>query len=305
MNTPVFTLSPASFPTLLKEINPPPKLLYCKGNKELLNQTCISIVGTRKYTEYGEIMTTQIIQDLSVLDVVIVSGLAKGIDTIAHTQAIKNNLKTIAVLGSGIDYIYPIFNTKLAQQILDEGGLIISEYTDKTEPRDYHFPQRNRIISGLCVATIMIESSEKSGALITADYALKQGREIFTITGDVDRETSIGPLQLLQRGGAYPIKNGKEIIEILKLQPHLRLKYNKKHKYFPVALPAQKKQIPLKYNLNPIEQKIFSSLSKRQLNSLDRINQKTGLPIEKILQTLSILEIQDLISIKNGKYCIN
>src|SRR3989339_894698 len=154
MNTPVFTLSPASFPTLLKEINPVPKLLYCKGNKELLNETCISIVGTRKYTEYGEIMTTQIIQDLSVLDVVIVSGLAKGIDTIAHTQAIKNNLKTIAVLGSGINYIYPIFNTKLAQQILDEGGLIISEYPDKTEPRDYHFPQRNRIISGLCVATI-------------------------------------------------------------------------------------------------------------------------------------------------------
>ena len=165
-------------------------------------------------------MTQKIIEELAVLDIAIVSGMAIGIDTIAHKTALKLNIPTIAVLGSGLNNIYPKANLKLAQKIA-QNGLILSEYEPDAPPLNYNFPQRNRLISGLSVATIVVEAPEKSGALITARFALNQGREIFVVPGDADRVNSKGITKLMQKGAAYPVTCGQDIIESLKIQPHL------------------------------------------------------------------------------------
>lgn len=293
------------YPKLLREIYNPPETLFYKGKTELLNKVCVAIVGTRRNTDYGEFVTEKIVDDLAILDIVIVSGLAKGIDAIAHRAALKNNLPTIAVLGSGINNIYPKSNNYLAGEI-EENGLIISEYEDKTEPLDFQFPQRNRIISGLSIAVIVIEAPERSGSLITAKLALDQNREIFTIPGDIDRETSMGPLRLIQNCGAYPVSSGTEIIEILQKQPALfkkttiggmerRSQANSSHK--------PRIQIPKpKYSLTKEQDMIFSSLSKYRPLTLGKIQTKTLLPTENILSNLSILEIKGLIKTKDGAY---
>src|SRR3989338_2643499 len=167
-------ISDKRYPALLKQIFSPPAVLFCKGNLELLSSPCISIVGTRRSSDYGEFMTRKIINELSATSLTIVSGLAKGIDTIAHDAAMKNNMPTIAVLGSGMHNIYPQQNKGLAEQIKGK-GLIITEYEDEETPQKCNFPKRNRIISGLSIATLVIEAPEKSGALITAKLALEQG----------------------------------------------------------------------------------------------------------------------------------
>lgn len=306
MKTNIITDKSPYYPALLRQIYRPPQLLYFEGNPEFLNKTCLSIVGTRKNTEYGEFITKLIIEDLSILDIVIVSGLAKGIDTIAHKAALEFSLPTIAVLGSGIDNIYPLENKILAQEIM-KNGLIVSEFPGESSPTKYSFPQRNRIISGLSIATIIIEAPENSGALITARFALDQNREIFTVPGDIDRPTSIGPLNLLQNGGAYPVSSGAEIIEILKKQPHL-FDSNESLKQ-KTNIPEQKKTVlthktlPIyAYKLGTEEKLILENISPRNATSLDSICAKTFLPPNLVLGILSLLEIQNLIGIINGKY---
>lgn len=293
------------YPNLLKEIYNPPKKLFYKGKIELLNKTCIAIVGTRKNTDYGQFITEKIIEELAILDIAIVSGLAKGIDTIAHKSALKYNLPTIAVLGSGINNIYPKSNYNLANEI-EKNGLIISEYEDQTEPIDFQFPQRNRIISGLSIAVIVIEAPERSGSLITAKLALDQNREIFTVIGDIDRETSIGPLKLIQNCGAYPVSSGKEIIEVLHKQPSLFKRKIAERNPGLIAENKQKvhilKQIKPVYNLSFEQQKIFTTLSKYKTTPLEKIQLKTKLSPSIILANLSILEILGLVKSENGGY---
>jgi DNA processing protein len=294
-----------TYPQLLKEIYNPPEELFYKGKVEFLNKTCIAIVGTRRNTDYGEFITEKIIEELSVLDIAIVSGLAKGIDTVAHKSALKNNLPTIAVLGSGINNIYPRSNNNLAAEI-EQNGLIISEYEDQTAPVDFQFPQRNRIISGLSIAVIVIEAPEKSGSLITAKLALDQNREIFTVPGDIDRETSIGPLKLIQNCGAYPVSSGKDVIEVLQKQPSL---FKKKITGRIVAKTCVNScckpkinEVNLPLNLTIDQQKIFTAIPKHKIESLERIHLKTNLSPANILCNLSILEIQGLIKSENGGY---
>ncbi len=276
------------YPALLRELHESPQKLYYKGDLNTLKKTCISVVGTRKYTDYGEFMTNKIIEELAVLDIAIVSGLAKGIDAIAHKAALENNIPTIAVLGNGLKNIYPIENLGLAQKII-QNGLLLSEYEPEAVPLKYNFPQRNRIVSGLSIATIVVEAPEKSGALITARLALEQGREIFVVPGDADRKNSKGIIQLIQSSGAYPITSGEDVIEVLKIQPHL----------FP---PVKVKNPPILYKLTPEETQIFNSMQPRRSTTLEQIIKKSALTTEKILSTLSILEIKGLISTKDGKY---
>jgi DNA processing protein len=276
------------YPALLKELHEPPQKLYYVGNLDTLKKTCISVVGTRSYTDYGEFMTNKIIEELAILDIAIVSGLAKGIDAIAHKAALENNIPTIAVLGNGLKNIYPTVNLGLAQKII-QNGLLLSEYEPEIVPLKYNFPQRNRIVSGLSIATIVVEAPEKSGALITARLALEQGREIFVVPGDADRKNSKGIIQLIQSSGAYPICCGEDVIEVLKIQPHL----------FP---PVKAENPPTLYKFTPEEAQIFNSMQKRRPTTLEQIAKKTTLVTEKILSTLSILEIKGLISTKDGKY---
>lgn len=189
------------YPKQLREIYNPPKKIYAIGNIEILNNLGIAIVGSRKATEYGKKVALKLSQDLSKNKIVIVSGLAKGIDSYAHIGTLNSkNGKTIAVLGSGIKEIYPKENIELARKIVKNGGCIISEYLPNDKPNKMNFPERNRIISGLSKGIVIVEASEKSGALITADFALEQGREVFAVPGDIYSNTSIGTNKLIQQG---------------------------------------------------------------------------------------------------------
>lgn len=281
--TKILNFTDQNYPYLLKQIHRPPQRLYYKGNLELLKKTCIAVVGTRKNSDYGEEMTRKIIDELSHLDICIVSGLAVGIDTVAHQAALEYGLSTIAILGSGIENIYPLENFELAETIAKK-GLIMSEYEGQLAPLKSNFPQRNRIVSGISVATIIIEAPERSGALITAKLALEQNREIFAIPGDIDRQNSIGPLRLLQNGEAYPISSGQDVIEILQKQPHL----------FETSLSLK---------LSSNQQKLFELIPEKRGLNIEQLSRKSNLPINELLANLSILEIKNLISTKDGKYC--
>lgn len=276
------------FPLLLKEIHPPPKQLFYSGNPDLLNSLCISIVGTRKATEYGQLIVDNLIKEMSGYGITIVSGLATGIDTYAHYYALKYGLPTIAVVAGGIDKIYPASNTKLAEKIT-RNGLIISEYPATTEYKKNHFPQRNRIISGLSVLTVVIEAPEKSGALITARFALEQGRDIAVVPGDIDRENSLGCIRLLQNGGAYPITSARDILDLLKKQPMLPI--------------TDINNIPI--NISPAEKQILQSLSRFRGKNLQTISKSLGIEIQKLLPLISMLEIKEFILVKDNKYLLN
>jgi len=206
------------FPALLKEINYAPFGLYIKG--EIPNhKPLIAIVGTRKITPYGKLVTEKIVQELIKYNFVIVSGLAYGVDTIAHETALKNKGKTIAILGSGIQNIFPPNNIQLAKEIVKNGALV-SEYSLKAPALKQHFPWRNRIISGLCLATIVIEAPEKSGALITARFALEQNREVFAIPGSIFNKNSLGPHNLIKQG-AKLVSQAEDVLEELRLIKNL------------------------------------------------------------------------------------
>jgi DNA processing protein len=293
-------------PILLQNIPDPPEKLSYLGNKELLKKTCIAVVGTRKNSDYGELMTQQIIEELAILDIAVVSGLALGIDAIAHKTALANGIPTIAVLGSSIDNLYPPQNKELAKEIAKQ-GLILSEFPPKTDPKNWHFLKRNRLISGLSIATIVVEAPEKSGAINTAKHALDQGREIFVIPGDVDRPNSVGILHLLQRGAAYPISSGKEIIKILQEQPrlfHLEKVLKKRSKLLPPSPKTAKtslKKAP-SFRLNPEELQILGILPKRRALSFQKLIEKSQFPVPELLSILSMLELQGLVENEADNY---
>lgn len=188
----VVTILSNSYSKLLKEIDNPPVVLYAKGDVSLLNSTCVAVVGSRRASRYGKDVTTQFSEALSKSGVTIVSGLADGVDTFAHTACLNAKGKTIAVLGSGVNEIYPATNTNLANKIVSDGGLIISEYKPNEKPQTYYFPVRNRIIAGLSKAVLITEATEKSGSMHTKNYALDFGREVFAVPGRITDIYSTG-----------------------------------------------------------------------------------------------------------------
>lgn len=202
------------YPQQLKNIYNPPNKIYVLGNKEILKESGIAIVGARRATEYGKKVAFEFSKELSASGINIISGLALGIDTYAHLGTLQQDGpgKTIAVLGSGLDVIYPKQNIYLAKEILKRGGCIISEYPLGTKPEKLHFPQRNRIISGLSKGVLVVEASEKSGSLITADFALEQGKDVFAVPGDISKLTSIGTNSLIKQG-AKLVTNYIDILE--------------------------------------------------------------------------------------------
>ena len=207
------------YPEKLKNIYNPPLKLYVLGNKQLLNQKSIAIVGARKATEYGKKIAFKFSKELAENGINIISGLAKGIDTYAHLGTIQASIesknlkklgKTIVVMGSGFNNIYPKENIELARKVIKSGGCIITEYSAETKPEKMNFPKRNRIISGLSNGVLVVEANNKSGALITAEFALEQGKEVFAIPGDITKEQSEGCNELI-KDGASLVTNSQEI----------------------------------------------------------------------------------------------
>lgn len=211
-NIKLITIFDESYPEKLRNIYDPPLVLYAKGNINLLNKLGIAVVGCRLSTDYGNNISTQFSYILSKYNINVISGLAKGIDTSSHLGALKANGNTIAVIGSGLDIIYPNENKYLFTEIIEKGGLIISEYVPGTKPIPKNFPQRNRIISGISNGVLIVEAKEKSGSLITAEFALEQGKEVYAIPGNINCKNSMGTNELIKQG-AKMVTSVSEILE--------------------------------------------------------------------------------------------
>lgn len=217
-NIKVITIDDQSYPKLLAEIYSPPQLFYWKGTIAKNDEFSLAVVGTRKYTSYGQQATASIVQELTTSNITIISGLAYGIDSLAHNACLDAGGRTIAVLGSGLDQqsIYPTANRYLVEKIIDAGGLVLTEFPLHTPPLRHNFPQRNRIISGLALGTLVVEAGEKSGALITARFSLEQNREVFAVPGNVYSPVSAGPNNLIKQG-AKAVTSATDILEALDL----------------------------------------------------------------------------------------
>jgi DNA processing protein len=207
----ILTLKDDDYPRRLKDIYDPPALLYVRGELRKEDELAIAIVGSRKTSPYGRWITEKIGQDLARHGVTVVSGMARGIDSVAHKGALQGGGRTIAVLGCGVDVIYPSENRNLFYQIIERGA-ILSEFPMGSPPEGIHFPRRNRIISGLSIGAVIVQASAESGSLITAGYALEQGREVFAVPGNVGAESSRGTNQLIKEG-AKLVESSDDILE--------------------------------------------------------------------------------------------
>ena len=208
-----------SFPTLLAAIHDPPPRFYLRGAADvaLLDRPAIALVGARACSSYGRSVTRSLARDLAAAGLVVVSGMARGIDGEAHRGALDADGVTVAVLGCGVDRDYPAAHSELARRICDT-GLVVSEYEPGVEPAPWRFPARNRIIAGLCLATLVIEARERSGALITADFALEEGREVLAVPGEITSALSAGTNALL-RLGATPVTCAADVLEVFGIEP--------------------------------------------------------------------------------------
>ncbi|NWF88288.1 MAG: DNA-protecting protein DprA [Ignavibacteriaceae bacterium] len=284
MNGSLVSLWDDDYPSLLRKIYDPPVLLYTKGKFQDSDDYSIAVVGTRQPTNYGKIQTEKIVTELSEQKITIVSGLARGIDSIAHKTALKNNNRTMAVLGSGLNVIYPPENKKLFDEIA-ERGVIITEYSLDTKPDAVNFPKRNRIISGLSLGCIIIETGTTGGAMQTAALALDQGREVFAIPGNLGVRQSEGTNLLIQKGEAELITNAEDVMTELEL----KLK------------PIIGKTIPKPdVHLNLFEEKIVAQLNDEPMQ-IDALSAKTNLSTSDCLVHLLSLEFKGIVKQLPGK----
>jgi len=280
-----FNLNNKNYPYLLKETENAPKTLFVRGALPLQDDICVAIVGTRKATSNGRLIAKKIASELVEAGVVVVSGLALGIDTAAHEGAISGGGKTIAVLGNGLNQIYPASNENLARRIIESGGGLISEYSPEIPSYPSNFLERNRIISGLSVATIVVEAPARSGSLATARNALEQNREIFVVPGPANHLNYQGSHQLI-RDGARLAVSGKEILEDLGIS--IKKKIN---------------DLATIKSLTKEEKSVFDIIksSSRPL-SVDKIAELCNIEVRLINQYLSFLMIKGLIKESNRGY---
>ncbi len=271
----VLTWDDSDYPRRLKEIDQPPPVLYLRGQLLEADQWAVAIVGTRRITAYGRQVSEEIASQLAQNGVCVVSGLARGVDSVAHNAALKNNGRTLAVLSNGVDQIYPPEHHRLAEQIVQNGALI-SDYPPGTAPEASNFPPRNRIISGLSQAVIVVEAGEKSGALITAAFAADQGREVFAVPGYLFAPQSKGTNSLIHEG-AHIFLGVKDILEILSLTQVDQFRSAR------TALPA-----------DATETRLYNLLGHEALH-VDEIRMQTNLPIEQVTSTLTLMELKGLV----------
>ena len=275
-----FTIKDDIYPQYLKEISNPPLKLYYKGNLNLLKEErLIAVVGTRNPSSYGKLSCEYMVKKMTEANIIIVSGFAKGIDSIAHRTSLLTGGKTIAVIASGLDIVYPASNLSLYREI-EEKGLILSEYEAGVKPFKFNFPQRNRIIAGLSKGTIVVESKDRGGSLITADLALDFNRDVYAVPGDIFSEYSKGCNNLIRDSKAKSLSNINELLEDYSWEIENKINNNK-------------------YTKN--QMLILNSLSSEK--NLDNILIETKIEPTEILAELMALEIMGIIkSIAGGRY---
>jgi len=271
----VYTWDSPDYPALLRAIPDAPFVLFVRGEIIPADEWSIALVGTRKATVYGREVARRLSTDLVRSGVTVISGLARGIDGIAHRAALEAGGRTIAVMGSGVDYVYPAEHRKLAEEIAENGALV-SDFPLGTRPEGSNFPARNRIISGLSLGTLVIEAGVRSGALITADFALDQGREVFAVPGSILSSASIGTNRLL-RDGAHVVTGAGDILETLHLDNITEKQLARE------ILPE-----------NATEAAIFAQLS-AEPRHLDMVVRAVALPVETISSTLVMMELKGMV----------
>lgn len=289
----IITIDDEKYPEQLKNIKNPPKQLYAKGNIELLNSNIISIIGSRACSENGIKLTQQFTKELVYQDITIASGMAVGIDTIAHQTTLQQKGKTIAVLGNGFENIFPVENKQLYQQIIKSNGLVITEYPPQEKAKSKNFLERNRIVSGLALGILVVEAKHRSGTSVTARLAKQQGRKIFALPHEVNDIHGVGTNRLIQEGAK--IVMGTE--DIIKEFPFLSYKLPSKEKEIPIL---QRRKICKNQEYNEIYQEITENPI-----SLNEIYQKSNKNIAEINNILLMLELDGYIEkVVGGYVCI-
>jgi len=286
-----------SYPALLKEIHTPPPLLYYKGSLDGQLKNRLAVVGSRRHSAYAAKIITELLPAVIDAGIEIISGLALGIDALAHQAALDSGGITLAVLGSGLDdhNIYPRANRQLAENIISNGGALLSEFPPGTPPYKQNFPQRNRIISGLAQATLIIEAKTKSGALITVNHALEQNREVLAVPGNIFSEFSAGPNELI-KAGAKTVTKTEDILEVFKISADIKKDLPKK-----INAPYQPE--------NAIEALIYDLIKQASARAEhitpDEIIKKSQLDTAIVNSTLSMLEIKGLAKSDGFSYDLN
>jgi DNA processing protein len=271
----VLTWQDEKYPARLKEINQPPPVLYLKGSYELEDAWAVAVVGTRHITAYGRQIAEEIGSFLGNHGITVISGLARGVDAVAHTAALDAGGRSLAILGCGVDRIYPPENKRLAEKLCEAGGLI-SDYAPGTPPDSANFPPRNRIISGLGLATVVIEAGMQSGAMITATFAAEQGREVFAVPGNIHAPQSAGTNHLIQEG-ARPLLTPQDILSALELTC-VEEKIESRR-----SLPA-----------DPTESRIITEMGLEPVHA-DELSARLDLPIESVSASLTVMELKGLV----------
>jgi DNA processing protein len=283
-NCEVITYFDDDYPKILRNIYYPPIILYLKGSIEDIDSNAIAIVGTRTPTQYGKMAAEKFSRELCAQKITVISGLARGIDSVAHRAALKSGGRTIAVIGSGLDVIYPPENKNIFEEIVGSGA-VISEYSLGTKPDAQNFPKRNRIISGLSLGSLIIETKMSGGALLTAKYALDQNREVFALPGNINQKQSEGTNILIQRGEAKLVTKSEDILEELKLKLKPEIGVN-------IPKPS--------FNLNIFEEKVLEILNSEGIH-IDVISDRSGLNTSDCLVNLLSLEFKGAVRQLPGK----
>ncbi len=284
-NVQVITIEDDKYPRRLKDIAQPPPLLYMRGELTIQDEWAVAIVGTRKVTPYGEQVAEDVARFLANNKVTVVSGLARGVDSIAHAAALKAGGRTIGILGSGVDQIYPRENQGLATEIM-ENGAIISNYPMGTKPEAGNFPPRNRIIAGISIAVVIVEAGKKSGALITANYANEQGRDVYAVPGKIFSTQSMGPNQLI-KDGAHPLLKPEDLIDALDL-----------------VMVTEKQSARQVLPADATEAALYSVLGFEPLH-IDDIGREAKMPIEKVSATLALMELKGMVRQVGGMHYVS
>lgn len=282
----VLSLQDQAYPSHLAQIEDPPSVLYTQGTFTPQDTLAIAVVGTRHASHYGRKQAQKLAGGLARAGVTVVSGLARGIDTVAHQAAIEVGGRTIAVLGSGLLDIYPADNKKLALEVIQH-GVLMSEFATQAKPARGSFPRRNRVVTGLSQGVVVIEAGDRSGALISARHAMEQGREVFAVPGPVDSRVSRGCHRLI-RDGAKLVESVDDILEELgpMFQPSQDAEGHEVHR-------------PAELQLNEIERSVLRAIG-NQPTTIDEVMQTTGLPIHRLLSTISVLEMRRLVRRLSG-----
>ena len=281
-----YTWHDEQYPARLRQIHDMPPVLYVKGEIKPEDDLSLAVVGTRRATPFGQEVTREFVRDLVHAGLTIASGLAAGIDSTAHYAALQNGGRTIAVLGSGVDIIYPAMNRKMAEEIVENGALI-SDYPIGTRPMRENFPRRNRIMSGISLGCLVVEGNEQSGALITARQALEQNREVFAVPGSVLSERSRGPNLLIQSGEAKLVLTVEDILQELNLS-------------------QEDQQLNLPSTPEPVDEEqaaVLRVLSRSPVH-IDEIYRASGMSMPEVSSTLTMLELNDLVRQVGGMHYV-